>query len=907
MDQAADDKSARHIVSQTAKLNIGSAGRSIFPYEDVTALLDSATKDLKVGQLIQLESFSLFDAMCAIVIMDPKMDTGMILDEYAARPHYDVNRLLNPKEFIWIIDQILIGQMTWLSGHALSQTLFTSCYILRVFEINLEIREEKDDILKASVEFVTIVLKPCVLAIAKTCALISSEMKKGQTYEEEDFMTNMFGISLYEQYPMASLVAMLDQAEYWMESEGARWIKATNNETEAPDLIKAVMERVHYARSLFLSLFQVLAPKCSMFLQAVPQLENVRKHVECIKATHALGIEVNGAFDNTIHRKLVTNTPPRATALLTSEETFDQLDQMCVDLTRIAKALLFRDATNLFSFFVQFAGQKPAPGAFPRSVLQTALYSDGIIMGSRKVQEVIRDSIQATVTPASWLFESFDTLQHKLEGTTTTTSGSSSNVLESIPEHEEMEENDELSLLKRQTQAKVVLFVDKAIKPFVDTLQLAGQNTSRQRRNLRKIVQLWETFQDEAEAFDDEIHTVADEILAHEDLESYMIHTAAVQEGTIIRPFYFVSWVYHMKLFAMEWLLLLGFELELYSTFEISMIYGYVECVLGAHSQHLLRIQRFSESEKKHGENPLSKKRKKKKKKPLGAGQNTFSTPVSVENAQSAASTTQLSLEIPNATTAATTVDYNTKNNTTPTPTPGSVGSPSTLDSHPLELASTPTIRVMQEIITVRLQLACGEFLVLAALTKVGHLTTTPPYLASHGLNDLETLHQHRFKAFHHLSSPETLSYEAYLQRLNCGGFDAWQILTDATNYFSEAKSHLDRLQSMSTVEARVELSEETWRKDIKDMIKVCIASKLAIVNLLKDPRIVEQKEYREDQEKRAAIKKGKAKHGIMTTSIRNAEIASKRVDPPYHFKNPARKPHFEWKYHAWWPVVSLV
>lgn len=42
------------------------------------------------------------------------MDTGMVLDDYLTRPQYDINRLLNPKEFIWIFDNILVGQVNTL-------------------------------------------------------------------------------------------------------------------------------------------------------------------------------------------------------------------------------------------------------------------------------------------------------------------------------------------------------------------------------------------------------------------------------------------------------------------------------------------------------------------------------------------------------------------------------------------------------------------------------------------------------------------------------------------------------------------------------------------------------------------------------------------------------------------------
>lgn len=69
-----------------------------------------------------------------------------------------------------------------------------------------------------------------------------------------------------------------------------------------------------------MALFQVIAPKCSQYSQAGPQLEAMRTHISGLKATHALGTKVEGAFDYTIHRQLVANTPPRAIALLTFDE-----------------------------------------------------------------------------------------------------------------------------------------------------------------------------------------------------------------------------------------------------------------------------------------------------------------------------------------------------------------------------------------------------------------------------------------------------------------------------------------------------------------------------------------------------------------------------------------------------------
>ncbi|KAG0279164.1 hypothetical protein BGZ95_002078 [Linnemannia exigua] len=681
----------------TNKLSLSS---SVYPYEDVTALLDTATKDMDVGQLI----------------MDPKMDTGMVMDDIVNQPIYNINRRVSPREFIWIFDNILIGQMTWLSGHALSQTLFTSCHILRL----LEIEEDDSESLSANInndakessepprEFLVAVLKSCVLAIAKSCALIWSEMRKGQVYEEEDFMTNKFGVSMFEDIPTASLIAMLDQAEYWMEREGIQWIQ-THCGGDAGEVLKGVMERIDYCRSSYMALFQVIAPKCSQFPQAGPQLEAMRTHIAGLKATHALGSKVEGAFDHTIHRQLVANTPPRAIALLTFEETIEQLAQMCTDLMSIGQALSFTDTVNLMNFFILFGSQKPAPGAFPRSILQTVLYENRIIMGSRKVEDVVMESIRETVAPVAWIFDNFDSLQTKLGGAGNTTPASESQVLQSIPELAE----DTLSSFKLRIQTSVVMFVEKATKPFVDTLQIMGQNTSRQRRNLRKIVQLWESLQEEAEIFDADVHTVLEEIRNEQKATKSAMEEEEVQEPAA--PFYFVSWVYHMKLWVMEWLLLLGSELELYSSFEYSMVYAYVDSVLGSHAQHLQRIRSIVEAEVLEPEQPIE--------------------PV----------TTKETL----GEDAKGTLEQKKKKKKKKKPSTGSASTTTAGTEKAVEYAKpSKNLLMWQYLTSVKMQLTRGVFLVLAALTKAGHLTTTPPHIASHGLNDLETLFAHRFRAF---------------------------------------------------------------------------------------------------------------------------------------------------------------
>ena len=46
-------------------------------WSDITELLSSAAAEMSLGEMVHGESFSLFEAMSALELMDPKMDSGM--------------------------------------------------------------------------------------------------------------------------------------------------------------------------------------------------------------------------------------------------------------------------------------------------------------------------------------------------------------------------------------------------------------------------------------------------------------------------------------------------------------------------------------------------------------------------------------------------------------------------------------------------------------------------------------------------------------------------------------------------------------------------------------------------------------------------------------------------------------
>lgn len=88
-------------------------------------------------------------------------------------------------------------------------------------------------------------------------------------------------------------------------------------------------------------------------------------------------------------------------------------------------------------------------------------------------------------------------------------------------------------------------------------------------------------------------------------------------------------------------------------------------------------------------------------------------------------------------------------------------------------------------------------------------------------------------------------------------------------------------------------------------MIKVCIASKIGIAGLQKDARMLELRKSTLEAQKR---KPGTSSGGglkLTTAQIKTSSSTSKATSVPA-LKAPVRKVVFEWKYHSWWPVITL-
>ena len=134
-----------------------------------------------------------------------------------------------------------------------------------------------------------------------------------------------------------------------------------------------------------------------------------------------------------------------------------------------------------------------------------------------------------------------------------------------------------------QMAAQMEAFRARAAGTYLDMLRTLCQNRCRMRRTLAHSLLDWDTLQLDAEDID-------------QDLLQYTHEEPITDSGISNDPilsFSLSSWAYFHKLRQMEWLLQMGFELQVYQADELGGMYWHLHYLAKTRSRHLERIKCF--------------------------------------------------------------------------------------------------------------------------------------------------------------------------------------------------------------------------------------------------------------------------------------------------------------------------
>ncbi|TEY48905.1 hypothetical protein BOTCAL_0289g00040 [Botryotinia calthae] len=508
---------------------------------DITQIFTNAAHQLEVGDLVKDPFFTLFEAVAALEIMDPKMDSGYLAPGETMEDNYDFSQALLPEEVLGIIDQLLCHEMAWHMGHPLAQTIFTSLYIDRILHpspLSLkETRFDRDESCAEDEPLMLQVLRAYCLGLIKTCWYVNNRVRSEHFYEEEDFATHTFHRNLLEGIEYDEILGfMKETVELVLQAQSI-----------PEDMKEALSTRLNF-RQTFLKTVDTIELRS---VDAKQSWRETLSFISDLKSSSKLAKAVPQSFSVKLQRKLASTVPPRPIVVVGQESAYEHLEGMCKDGEIAVDILDYTDSHSLMTFVSLFQARKPQPSVYIRTLLQYYMFADMVILGKMSIREVLDDDLASLTLPANQL-------------------------LDRINDEVEVTHDPRFHMAQRME-----LFRSRAANTYIDILRTMCQSRCRIRRTLCHTIVDWDNLQLDGEEIDQELREFTkekpfiDKTLSHDPIYAFPLS----------------SWAYYYKLRQMEWIVQLGFELQVYQPDELSGMYFYLNHLCKTRSRHLERIR----------------------------------------------------------------------------------------------------------------------------------------------------------------------------------------------------------------------------------------------------------------------------------------------------------------------------
>ena len=363
------------------------------------------------------------------------------------------------------------------------------------------------------------------------------EVMSEHYYEEEDFSTSNFNRDL-------SLFGTSEEALSELLDDAIRAIKSLGLPEETSRALIARLE----LREL---LVEALAPE-TIATEKAQVLIRSKDLLQAVDDSHKLGKAVPDAFSERVQRYLASNTPPRPMMKTSWVETTKKLRQLCddgIEAANITECFPSPAPHALMVFCWNFSSLTPQPSTYSRAVMQGMLFRNNAVMN-------VIPHIDLLVSDMRELILAGD------------------NLLDPANWETEMPSDPRYQLAR-----KVDEFLSKASDEYFNLYRMPLQNRCRVRRTLAQSIAILDSLQAVAEDADADIQTITrnappTKLVRHEPAAYYPLS----------------SWVFFHKLRVMEHVLLLGFELSVYSPDENSSIYALLAHLLTTRSQHTSQL-----------------------------------------------------------------------------------------------------------------------------------------------------------------------------------------------------------------------------------------------------------------------------------------------------------------------------
>ncbi|KZS98798.1 hypothetical protein SISNIDRAFT_447615 [Sistotremastrum niveocremeum HHB9708] len=490
-------------------------------FQDVRTIFERGTQEMDLGSIISIEDFTLNESMGAIEIMDPRMDSGVILAEQKDRPPFEPTRHLLPEELCWVMDRLTACEMTWHNGYALAQTVYT-CLFVHHRDAILRTPDTHDD--SRPREMLSKVLYSYVCGTLKCCDMAWRELAKGNVRDQgEDWNMEKAEVSLCEAMQVARVVDIMQDA--------ILWLKSYNIDVEYP-WKEALLARLELRLALVYLYSTGTMESEEIISWARPLFDRVRTGPQ---PTISSSSHAALCFDIHVSRQLPTYLPLPAMEPLPMPEVWDGLQGLIEGREELF--ILGRDSNTLLDWQTAsslrstgFLLDKHKKTAYLRSLGMSLFHTDSILLDRHPLVWVVDQFfLELAGVPPGMLFQAVE-MRHQ-------------------PQTTQIAEKLERDIVKLVIQYQAAFY----------------HNRGRQRREFSNDILEWHQVYDRANFI----------------LEG-LVRGGDTTEGSVDMLSRIPLVIQHQRLWLITEVLFCGVEMDLYSREELPFVYWYASCVLSA-------------------------------------------------------------------------------------------------------------------------------------------------------------------------------------------------------------------------------------------------------------------------------------------------------------------------------------
>lgn len=449
------------------------------------------------------------------------MDSGVVQPGEPVDPTFDPAAPLSATQTLWILDQLSCLEIAWLEGYPLSQTVFTSLHLDRLlspdnrYPYNL-LYGEQANLSTNDLCLTHVVIKAYCAALAKCCAQVLLTIQSQNYYDEEDFVTHLFGQELLPRMGEEEVKSQLDDA--------ISWVVDSNLKQDVKDALES---RLQSRKLYMLSAFG----EANLWANLAGYTED-----KMTEESHRLAQAIPEAFTDKVQRHLATSTPPRPMLQLTFTDSqkkwvklfsdIDEADRLTDSWARQSPACLQK---AVWSFASRY------PGTYPRAIFQDLLFAGGTVREDIPHFDLLLLDIRDLVLAGHTLVDA-DSFQVEVP---------------SDPRH--------------RCSRIIETFMDKAYDEYLNFYRMVCQNRCRIRRTFTQAVPL--------------LHELETTIAVEADREIDAIDPQKRLDTTFgqqvpLSPL--ACWSRWHKLKIMTETISLGFETDIYLDYEMGGMYWYL-------------------------------------------------------------------------------------------------------------------------------------------------------------------------------------------------------------------------------------------------------------------------------------------------------------------------------------------